>query len=103
MATIHANSARSAIQKLQLLPLLAGENITHSFINPTIAQSIDLIIQCNLGIDGKRRITEVAVLSGRIEENQMEIETLFKWSGKKYVTGIGNPIAILENKRSHQR
>ena len=103
MATIHANSARSAIQKLQLLPLLAGENITHSFINPTIAQSIDLIIQCNLGVDGKRRITEIAALSGRIEENQIEIETLFKWNGKKYMTGVGNPISILENKRSYQR
>jgi pilus assembly protein CpaF len=103
MATIHANSARSAIQKLQLLPLLAGENITHRFINPTIAQSIDVIIQCNLGVDGKRRITEVAVLTGRIEENQMEIETIFKWNGKKYIDGIGNPISILENKRSYQR
>lgn len=103
MATIHANSARSAIQKLQLLPLLAGENITHRFIIPTIAQSIDVIIQCNLGVDGKRRITEVAVLTGRIEENQMEIETIFKWNGKKYIDGIGNPISILENKRSYQR
>jgi len=103
MATIHANSARSAIQKLQLLPLLAGENITHRFIIPTIAQSIDVIIQCNLGVDGKRRITEVAVLTGRIEENQMEIETIFKWNGKKYIDGIGNPISKLENKRSYQR
>lgn len=103
MATIHANSARSAIQKLQLLPLLAGENITYGFINPTIAQSIDLIIQCNLGVDGKRRITEVVALSGRTEENQMEVETLFKWNGKKYLTGVVNPISILENKRSYQR
>ena len=103
MATIHANSARSAIQKLQLLPLLAGENISHSFINPTIAQSIDLVIQSNLGKDGKRRVTEVVALSGRIEENQVEIETLFKWNGQKYITGIGNLMAILENKRSYQR
>ncbi len=103
MATIHANSARSAIQKLQLLPLLAGENITQNFINPTIAQSLDLIIQCNLGRDGVRRVTEIAALSGRIEDNQIEIENLFRWNGKKYESGLGNFVSILENKRNNKR
>lgn len=103
MATIHANSARGAIQKLQLLPLLAGENITQVFINPTIAQSLDLIIQCNLGKDGKRRVTEIAALSGRIEENHIEIESLYKWDGKKYEKGISSIESILENKRNSQR
>lgn len=103
MATIHANSARGAIQKLQLLPLLAGENITQGFINPTIAQSLDLIIQCNLGKDGKRRITEIAALSGRIEESHVEIETLYKWDGKKYEKGMSSIESILENKRNSQR
>lgn len=103
MATIHANSARGAIQKLQLLPLLAGENITQGFINPTIAQSLDLIIQCNLERDGKRRVTEIAALSGRIEDNHIEIESLFKWNGKAYGKGMSKLEVILENKRNLQR
>ncbi|NBO19800.1 MAG: hypothetical protein EBV03_11390 [Proteobacteria bacterium] len=37
MATIHANSARDAIRKLQTLPLLAGENISHHFVTPLVA------------------------------------------------------------------
>ena len=103
MATIHANSAKSAIQKLQLLPLLAGENITQNFINPTIAQSIDLVIQCNLGADGKRRVTEVVALSGRIEENQAEIENIYKWDGQTYVCGIRNLKTVLTNKKNYLR
>jgi pilus assembly protein CpaF len=103
MATIHANSARGAIQKLQLLPLLAGENITQSFINPTIAQSLDLIIQCNLGRDGKRRVTEIAALSGRFEDNLIEMDSLFTWNGESYDKGISNLTVILENKRKYQR
>jgi pilus assembly protein CpaF len=103
MATIHANSARGAIQKLQLLPLLAGENITQGFINPTIAQSLDLIIQCNLERDGKRRVTEIAALTGRIEDNHVEIESLFKWNGKVYEKGMAKLEVILENKRNLQR
>lgn len=41
MATIHANSAREGLRKLQTLPLLAGENITQDFLTPTVAQAID--------------------------------------------------------------
>ena len=103
MATIHANSARGAVQKLQLLPLLAGDNITQGFINPTIAQTLDLIIQCNLERDGNRRVTEIAALSGRIEDNFIEIESLYKWNGKDYDKGISNFNSILENKRDFQR
>ena len=103
MATIHANSARGAVQKLQLLPLLAGDNITQGFINPTIAQTLDLIIQCNLERDGNRRVTEIAALSGRIEDNFIEIESLYKWNGKYYDKGISNFNSILENKRDFQR
>ena len=99
MATIHANSARGAIQKLQLLPLLAGENITNDFINPTISQSLDLIVQCNLGWDGKRRVTEVAAISGRIEDSQIEISTLFKWSGSEYSKGVERFDSIMDSKR----
>jgi pilus assembly protein CpaF len=85
------------------LPLLAGENITQGFINPTIAQSLDLIIQCNLERDGKRRVTEIAALSGRIEDNHIEIESLFKWNGKAYEKGMAKLEIILENKRNLQR
>jgi pilus assembly protein CpaF len=99
MATIHANSARGAIQKLQLLPLLAGENITNDFINPTISQTLDLIVQCNLGRDGIRRVTEVAAVSGRIEDSQIEISTLFKWSGSEYLKGVERFDSIIDSKR----
>ena len=44
MGTLHANSPRDAIVKLQTLPLLAGENISHKFIAPTVASAIDLIV-----------------------------------------------------------
>ena len=59
MATIHANSARDAIRKLQTLPLLAGENISHEFVTPLVARSIDLVIQIQLCPDAQRRVTEV--------------------------------------------
>ena len=88
MATVHANSARGAISKLQLLPLLAGENIAQSFINPTIANCIDLVVQCSLDTTGVRRVVEIAFVTGRSEEGVIEVETLFKWNGAKYEKGL---------------
>jgi pilus assembly protein CpaF len=90
MGTLHANSCRDAIVKLQTLPLLAGENISHKFIAPTVASAIDLVVHLTLGVDGMRRISEVAAVTGRFENDRAEIESLWKWDGKKYEVGIGS-------------
>src|SRR5690606_31187017 len=42
MATVHANSAREAVTKMCTLPLLAGPNVSSSFVVPTVAASVDL-------------------------------------------------------------
>ena len=89
MGTLHANSARDAISKLQTLPLLAGENISHKFIAPTIASAIDVVIQVTLNSDGHRRITEIARVTGRYENNRTELENIWRWNGESYERGLG--------------
>ncbi len=89
MGTIHANSARDAITKLQTLPLLAGENISHKFIAPTVASAIDLVIQVSLNPDGKRRIVEISRVTGRYENDRAEIENVWLWDGQRYQKGLG--------------
>ncbi len=89
MGTIHANSARDAITKLQTLPLLAGENISHKFIAPTVASAIDLVIQVSLNPDGKRRIVEISRVTGRYENDRAEIENVWLWDGHRYQKGLG--------------
>lgn len=89
MGTIHANSARDAITKLQTLPLLAGENISHKFIAPTVASAIDLVIQVSLASDGTRRIVEISQVTGRYENDRAEIENVWRWTGEDYEKGLG--------------
>jgi len=89
MGTLHANSPRDAIIKLQTLPLLAGENISHKFIAPTVASAFDLIVHVSLDQSGMRRIKEISALTGRYENDRAEIETLWIWNGKDYDRGIG--------------
>ena len=88
MGTIHANSSKDAIMKLQTLPLLAGENISMKFIAPTVASAIDLIVHVNLFKGGTRRLTELSKITGRIENERVEIENIFKWNGKEYEKGF---------------
>jgi pilus assembly protein CpaF len=90
MGTLHANSPRDAIVKLQTLPLLAGENISHKFIAPTVASAIDVIVHTNLDVHGTRRISDVASVTGRYENDRAEIEMLWKWDGNQYQRGVGS-------------
>ena len=92
MGTLHANSARDAVAKLQILPLLAGENISHRFIAPTIASAIDLIVHVSLDRNGMRRVSEIAVVTGRIEGLTPEVDSLFTWNTEtlSYVRGLGS-------------
>lgn len=89
MGTLHANTARDAISKLQTLPLLAGENISHKFIAPTVAAAIDLVVQVSLNSAGERRIVEIARVTGRFENDRAEIENVWRWDGGKYERGLG--------------
>ena len=172
MGTIHANSGRDALAKLQTLPLLAGSNISHEFVLPMIASCIDLIVHTSLvsnpngvstsgeralphfglpgegkgfnagspgegkgfnaglpgegkgfnaqimhshatgishsqrevatGIEGaqsqSRRITEVLHVTGRIEGNNLESESIFHYSAGAYVRGLANVEEILSSR-----
>lgn len=77
MATVHANSAREAVTKMCTLPLLAGPNVSASFVVPTVAASVDLVVHLGLETDGQRVVREIAALPGRVEGDVVEIADLF--------------------------
>jgi pilus assembly protein CpaF len=94
MATLHANSAREALVKLCTLPLLAGENITARFVVPTVAASVDLVVQLGIDADGKRRVREVVAVPGRVENDTIETEPLFVQMGDRLTRTQGMPPRI---------
>ena len=77
MCSIHANSAREAVIKLCTLPLLAGDNIGHAFVVPTVAASVDLIVHIGTDPSGQRRVREIVGLSGRTEGDVVETSDIF--------------------------
>jgi pilus assembly protein CpaF len=77
MATIHASSARQALVKACTLPLLAGSNIGAGFVVPTVATCVDVVVHLVLENDGRRRVCEVVRVTGRVEGDVIETETVF--------------------------
>ena len=91
MCTLHANSAREAITKVCTLPLLAGENIGHAFVVPTVAASVDLVVHVGSDPDGRRRVREVVAVPGRAEDGVIELADVFTTRDGRLVRGSGYP------------
>ncbi|HEY5222938.1 MAG TPA: ATPase, T2SS/T4P/T4SS family [Microbacteriaceae bacterium] len=75
--SIHANSAREALSKLCTLPLLAGSNIDASFVVPTVASCIDIVVFCELDRHGRRRVSEILAPSGTVTAGTIEASPIF--------------------------
>ena len=104
MCTIHANSARDALQKLATLPLLAGRNIDADFIVPTIAQSLDLVVHLGRAKDGHRQVHSILSPSGAVHARTIEAATIFERRGAALVaTGSYPPKPRFEPLRAELR
>ncbi|MFC0358683.1 CpaF family protein [Kytococcus schroeteri] len=91
MATVHANGAREAVLKMCTLPLLAGPNVASSFVVPTVANAVDLVVHCALERDGRRRVQQICALPGRAEGDVIEIADIFTRVEGELVRGDGFP------------
>ena len=91
MASIHANGGKQALVKLCTLPLLAGENVSSSFVVPTVAASVDLVVHATLDASGKRSVSEIIAPTGRSERGLIEAETVFVRQNGELVKGPGRP------------
>jgi pilus assembly protein CpaF len=91
MCTIHANSAREAVTKLCTLPLLAGENVSHNFVVPTVAASVDLVLHTVREADGQRRVREIVAVPGRVEGAVIEMADIFTTRDGRLVRADGWP------------
>lgn len=80
-ATVHANSASEALDKLTLLPLLAGRNIDRSFVAPALAGAVDLVVHCVRDSDGVRRVAEVIAPTGAVVDGRIVTRSIYVHEG----------------------
>ncbi|HDQ25206.1 MAG TPA: CpaF family protein [bacterium] len=79
MTTVHANSPRDALSRLDVLVLMAGTELPLRAIREQIRSAIDIIIQQSRMKDGRRRVTAIAEITGMegeiiLSHNVFELE-----------------------------
>ena len=76
MSTLHANSPRDALSRLETMVLMAGFDLPVKAIREQIASAIDLIVHLSRLRDGSRRITKVVEVDG-LEGEVITLSDLF--------------------------
>jgi pilus assembly protein CpaF len=78
MATVHANTPRDAISRLEQMIGMAGLPMTVASIRGQIAAAIRLIVQLQRLSDGKRRVISIAEITG-LEGEIIQMQEIFKF------------------------
>jgi pilus assembly protein CpaF len=73
------------------LPLLAGENVGHAFVVPTVASCVDLVVHIGKDAQGHRRVREVVAVPGRVEGEVVETADIFTTRAGRLVRADGYP------------
>jgi pilus assembly protein CpaF len=76
MSTVHANTARDALSRIENMILMANTSLPIRAIRAQITSAVDMIIQTERMRDGVRRVTEVVEVAG-MEEEVISLSELF--------------------------
>jgi pilus assembly protein CpaF len=86
ISTVHANTPRDALARLETMVLMAGIDLPTRAIREQVASAIDLIIHISRLRDGSRRVTDVTEVDG-MEGDLITLQDLFKFD---YSAGISD-------------
>jgi len=79
LTTLHANSPRDALSRVETMVLMAGMDLPIKVVRQQISSAIDLIVQQSRLKDGQRKITAITEVAG-MEGDTVVLTDLFKFS-----------------------
>jgi pilus assembly protein CpaF len=88
LSTIHANSPREALGRLETLVLMAGTDLPARAVREQIVGAIRLVLQCSRTTDGKRIVSSVTELSG-LEGPNYTMGEIFAWDEARGFVSTG--------------
>jgi pilus assembly protein CpaF len=78
LTTIHSNSPRDALLRLETLMAIAAKNIPNDAVKRYISSAIHIIIQVSRQVDGSRKVVSVQELTG-MEGNVISMQEIFSF------------------------
>ncbi len=78
LTTLHANSPRDALARLETMILMAGMDLPLAAVREHISAAVDLIVQQVRAADGRRRISAIVEVTG-MESGRIQTQDLFRF------------------------
>jgi pilus assembly protein CpaF len=97
MTTIHANTPRDAVSRLESMVMMGNMNIPEKSIRQQIAAAITIVVQCSRLSDGTRKVTSISEITG-MEENVLSMQEIFSFQ-KKGIGPDGKVIGVFQPTR----
>jgi pilus assembly protein CpaF len=94
MTTIHANTPRDAISRLESMVAMGNMNMPEKSVRQQIAAAITIVVQASRMSDGTRKVTSVSEITG-MEENVISMQEIFNFS-KKGIGPDGKVIGVFQ-------
>jgi pilus assembly protein CpaF len=86
MTTLHANSPRDMLARLETMVLMAGMDLPHRAIREQIASAVDLVIHQDRMRDGSRKITSISEIQG-MEGDVITMSEIYRFEQTGYENG----------------
>ena len=90
LTTVHANSPRDVISRLETMVLMSGMELPSRAIREQVASALDLIVHESRLSDGSRKVTAISEIVG-IEGSQIVMQDIFEF----HQTGLGEGGKVL--------
>ena len=78
MTTVHANTVRDAFSRLEIMVMMASQNVPDKVIRQQLASAINLVVQCARLSDGSRKVVSIAEVVG-VDHEQVDMQDLFEF------------------------
>lgn len=79
LTTIHANSPRDLISRLEVMVMMAGMDLPERAIREQVVSAVDVIVQLSRFSDGSRKVTHVAEITG-LEGDIVQMQEIFTYN-----------------------
>jgi pilus assembly protein CpaF len=101
MTTIHANTPRDAVSRLESMVAMSNMNLPEKSVRQQIASAISIVVQASRLSDGTRKITSVSEITG-MEENVITMQEIFSFN-KKGIGADGRVVGTFQPSRIRPR
>ena len=85
LTTLHANTPRDGLARLETMILMAGMELPLAAIREQIASAVDIIVQQTRFACGTRLVTHICEISG-MESGKIQLQELFRFASQGYAT-----------------